>query len=57
MQVATLTFDERLREIREEAVTALAREMGVLGLPVTVILNREGLEVALEDAATDSKRR
>jgi len=26
--------------------SALAREMGVVGLPVTVVLNREGLEVA-----------
>ena len=39
---------------------ALAREMGVLGLPVTVILDREGLEVARlqgeADWSSDSAR-
>lgn len=45
VQVATLTFDERLREIREEAVTALAREMN----RTADMLVREGLARRLDD--------
>lgn len=42
--------------IRRDVTSALARGMGVLGLPVTVILNPEGQEVArlIGDAEWDS---
>ena len=46
--------------LHRDPTSAVAREMGVLGLPATVILNREGFEVArlLGDAdwASDSAK-
>ena len=46
--------------LHRDPTSAVAREMGVLGLPATVILNREGLEIArlLGDAdwASDSAK-
>ncbi|EYD74580.1 Thiol:disulfide oxidoreductase TlpA [Rubellimicrobium mesophilum DSM 19309] len=48
-----MELDSFLQEVGAEALPhwrdpsqALARDMGVLGLPITVILNREGQEVA-----------
>lgn len=46
VQIATLAFDERLREIREEAVTALARELD----RTAEMLVREGLARRLDGA-------
>ena len=58
MPAITKFFDEagvtRLQILRDEQ-QKLARELGILGLPVTLILDREGREVArlIGDAAWD----
>ena len=46
VQVATLAFDERLREIREEAAGALSRELN----RTVDMLVREGLARRLEES-------